>query len=173
MGDIRTVIVDCDLRRSSLDQIIGRRAKVGLLDVLSGRATVDQALILDEASGAYFLPVGASSQAQKSVFDSPSMDRLLAELRQRFALVVLDGPPVLALADARLIAQKADTTIVLSRWRQTPRKAVEDAMRALADADAVVAGLSLSQVDLEKLQATGYGNAGYSYLREYGEYFAE
>lgn len=173
LGDIKTVIVDCDLRRRALDRVIGKKAEVGLLDVLSGRATLDQALILDIGSNAYFMPIGSSNDVHKSVFDSPNMDRLLAELRQRFGLVVLDCPPVLVLADAGLIAQKADATVLLSHWRRTPRAAVGAAIRVLAEVGAFVAGLCLTQVDLEKLRAAGYGSAGYPYLQDYRGYFAE
>ncbi|RZJ96453.1 MAG: capsular biosynthesis protein, partial [Brevundimonas sp.] len=80
----RTLIVDCDLRRRSVNKIFGIEPTVGLMDVLNGTATLEQALVMDEASGAYVLPLTPQSFTPKDVFNSQAMDDLLKRLRETF-----------------------------------------------------------------------------------------
>jgi succinoglycan biosynthesis transport protein ExoP len=169
-GD-RVCIVDCDLRRRNVNRVLGAEPERGLLDVLSGQCRLDDVLLLDEASGAAVLPLAKSAFTPKDVFGSPAMDRLLDVLRERFDLVVLDTAPTLAVSDTRVIASKSDAVLFLTRWRKTPQKAVEAALKTLAGADAYVAGIALTQVDMNEQARYGYGDPGY-YYAEYKKYYA-
>ncbi len=170
MGAAKTVIVDCDMRRRSIDQVLRTPAAKGLLDVLEGEATLSEALVHESLSGAYILPLGPKQAAHRNFFATPAMDAVLQELREQFDLVILDASPVLALADARVLAQKADTTLLLARWRRTPRSAVEAALRELSAVGANIAGVALTQLDVRQERKSMYG--GY-YYKQYGGYFAE
>ena len=61
--------------------------------------------------------------------DGPQSAALLAAVRERYDLVVLDTPPVLPVADALVLAQHADATLMVVRWEKTARPAVQDAVR--------------------------------------------
>ena len=172
-GGLRTVVVDCDLRRRSLDGIIGQRSKRGWMDVVDEGGDLTSVLVADQVGGCQLLPVGGAQQAHRNIFTSPAMGRLLDELRSRFDLVLLDSPPVLALADAREIARKADTAVLLAKWRTTPRKAVDEAIRDLEEVGAKLAGVALVQVDLRKKQAGGAQGVGRGYYKHYGGYFTD
>jgi polysaccharide biosynthesis transport protein len=167
----RVVLVDCDLRRRNVNRLLGIEPEKGLLEVLNRSATLDEALVLDEASGAYVLALATSSFTPKDVFGSEAMDHLISSLRQSFDLIILDTAPVLAVADTRVLATLSDTTVLLARWRKTPEKAVANAIKLLAQAGAPVAGLALTQVDMNAQARYGYGDAGY-YYSEYKKYYA-
>jgi len=169
-GD-RVCIIDCDLRRRNVNRVLGAEPELGLLDVLSGQARLDDVLLLDEGSGAAVLPLAKSAFTPKDVFGSPAMDRLLVLLRERFDLVIMDTAPTLAVSDTRVIASKVDAVLFLTRWRKTPQKAVEAALKTLASADAYVAGVALTQVDMNEQARYGYGDAGY-YYADYKKYYA-
>src|SRR3546814_6132291 len=66
-----------------------------------------------------------------SLADSPAFSGLLDDLRDLFDLVVLDTPPVLPVDDSRVISAQADGVVLLVRWRRTPAKAAELALRQL------------------------------------------
>ncbi len=168
-GDARTVIVDCDMRRRSVDEILAQPVEVGLLDVLDGRTSLDRALVRDVESGAFILPLGPATAPHRDMFSSANMDALLVELRARFDLVILDAPPVLALADARVLAQKADVTLLLACWRRTPKGAVRAALLELEAVGANLAGVALTQVDLKQERKPRYG--GHYYDSSYEGYF--
>ena len=165
LGHVRTVIVDCDLRRRSLDGVIGRRMMIGMLDVLAGRASLDEALLRDESSESYLLPLGGDDDIPHGIFNTAAMDELLADLRRRFELVILDTAPILALADAREISRKVDALVLLVRWRKTPRRAVEDAVRELDDVGGRLVGISLTQVDVSQTSTIAYARASHQYFR--------
>lgn len=171
MGGASTVVVDCDLRRRTVNRLFSEEPTVGLLEVLAGTASLDDALIRDEATGAYFLPLAKSSYTPKDVFASAAMDRLLEELRRRFEITLLDTAPILPVADTRVLAPKADVVVFLARWRRTPRKATENALKQLESVGAYIAGVTLTQVDMKEQARSGYGDAGY-YYRSYRQYYA-
>jgi polysaccharide biosynthesis transport protein len=166
-----TVVVDCDLRRRSINRLLGIDPTVGLVEVLSGTATLAEALIRDEVSGAFFLPLAKSAFTPKDLFGSQAFDKLLVELKSHFDMVLLDCAPVLPVAEPRVIAPKADVVLFLAQWRKTPRKAVQAALQLLQSVRADVAGVALTQVDVREQAKYGYGDAGY-YYRSYKKYYA-
>lgn len=167
---VSTVIVDCDLRRRTVNRMLAQDPQVGLLEVLSGEVTLDQALITDEATGTAFLPLAKTNFTPKDVFGTQAMDKLLAELRARYDLVILDTAPLLPVADTRVLAPKADAVVFLTRWRKTPQHAVEAAFRMLAGTGAHIAGVALTQMDMKAQTKYGYGDPGY-YYAEYKKYY--
>jgi succinoglycan biosynthesis transport protein ExoP len=172
MSGSRTVVVDCDVRRRNINRLLGQEPAVGLMEVLAGKATLDQALVLDSASGAWFLPLARSSFTPKDLFGGQAMTNLLIDLKSRFEFVILDTAPVLPVADTRALAPKADVVVFLTQWRRTPRRAVQAAFELLRWVGADIAGVALTQVDVREQAKYGYGDAGY-YYRSYRKYYAQ
>lgn len=168
---LKVALIDCDLRRRNVNRLLAVEPEHGLVEVLNGSVSLDGALMLDEPSGAWVLPLAKNSFTPRDVFGSPEMDRLLATLRQNFDLVILDTAPVLAVSDTRLIAAKSDAVVFLARWRATPEKAIAAALKVLEQAGAHVAGVGLTQVDMKAQARYGYGDAGY-YYGSYKKYYA-
>ncbi len=169
---IRVVLVDCDLRRGSLNRLASAKPGHGLLEVLAGRAQLTQALVRDSATECDILPLSDGAISQKDVFGSPAMDRLLAQLGDLYELVVLDAPPVLPTADARILARKADFTVLVARWRATPYQAIESAMYVLSGNNVEVGGIVLNQVDMKQQARYGYGDIAY-HFNSYRTYYLD
>jgi len=172
MSGAKTIVVDCDLRRRNINRMLDVEPAVGLIEVLQGVATLDEAIILDKPSGAHFLPLAKSVYTPKDLFGSTAMDRLLAELRLRYDIVLLDTAPVIPVSDTRILAPKADVVVFLVQWRRVPRKAVEAAFAMLTSVGADIAGVALTLVDAREQAKYGYGDAGY-YYRSYRKYYAQ
>ncbi|WP_334163960.1 GumC family protein [Phenylobacterium sp.] len=166
----KVIVVDCDLRRRTVNRLLREDPAVGLLEVLGGQATLQQALWHDKETGADFLPLAKSSFTPRDVFGTSAMDRLLEELRAKYDLVLLDTAPILPVADTRVLAPKADTVVFLTRWRKTPQQAIEAAFRLLAGTNAHIGGVALTQVDMKQQARYGYGDPGY-YYAEYKKYY--
>ena len=172
MSGVRTVLVDADLRRPSVANALGLRPQVGLQHVLDGTATLDDALVLDVESGAVVLPMlRTRGGASTSVFASGAFDDLLAALKARFEMVILDASPVLPVVDGRLVAKKADAAVLLARWRTTPDAAVEMAAHMLRSLGVPVRGVALTRVDIQALARSGYGDPA-QFLGAYNAYYA-
>lgn len=172
VSDIRTIIVDCDLRHRSLNRLVPDNPDKGLVEFLKGDATLEQVIWHDEASGMDILPISTARHSKSDYIGSEKMRQLIADLRERYEFVVLDTPPVLPLADTRLIAGWADAVAVMCRWRSTPRRALESTLEILADADAKIAGVGLSMVDLRKQSRQGYGDPTF-YYSKYKSYYTK
>jgi len=165
------VVVDCDLRQSAINRFLAAPPTVGLIEVLNGVCTLDEALVTDQ-SGAKVLPLAKSANTPRDVLGSAAMSRLLTELRARFDVVLLDTAPLLAIADTRILAPKADAVVMLARWKSTPVKAITSALALLQGQGVFVAGVALTQVDLKAQGRYGYGDANY-YYKSYRKYYAD
>ena len=172
MSGAKVIVVDCDLRRRNINRLLGIEPTVGLIEVLQGQASLEEAMLFDEATGAWFLPLAHSLHTPKDLFGSQAMDRLLATLREQFDLVLLDTAPVIPVSDTRILAPKADVVVFLTQWRKTPRKAVETAFALLKSVGADIAGVALTLVDAQQQAKYGYGDSGY-YYRSYRKYYTQ
>ena len=167
---LKVILVDCDLRRRSVNRLFGAEPTKGLIEVLAGEASLEDVLTTDQVTGARLLPLAKSSMTPKDVFGSTAMDRLLDELRSTYDLVILDTAPVLPVADTRVLAPKTDVVVFLAHWRKTPQHAIEAAFRLLSGTGAHLAGVALTQVDMKQQAKYGYGDPGY-YYAEYKKYY--
>jgi capsular exopolysaccharide synthesis family protein len=168
----RVLLVDCDLRRRSLNDALSSEPAVGLLEVLEGSARLDDVIRKDEATGAHLLPLAPGLDAPKNLFGDERFASLLSELRSRYDLVVLDTAPVLPIVDTRVLAPLVDSMVLVARWRHTPVRAIESALKQLSAAGCHLSGLALTQVDVTAQASTGYGDAGYYYDR-FKKYYVE
>ncbi len=173
----RTLLMDCDLRRPSVAGMVGMKAEPGLDGESLGGGEPGQALataggeidrlVRRDAATALDVITAADAPADASVLvTSERLRLLLGEARSRYDLIILDAPPVLAFADARVLSRVADATVLVVRWRHTPRRQVMAAIKALRLYGARLIGTVLTQVDLGAAGAQ-YGRRGYA-VRRYG-----
>lgn len=168
----RVLIIDCDLRRRSVEAMIKTNAPHGLLEVLSGKVELADAIVKDTKTEAHILPLTEVSVSPKDVFGNRATDRLLSAVRGMYDLVILDTAPILPVADARVLARKADFVLFVARWQATPYQAVEGALRLLAGSNVEVSGIALNQVDMMQQSRFGYGDVGY-YFKQYQHYYLD
>lgn len=168
----KTLLIDADLRRRGVHRLTGKfNVRFGILEVLSGEATLEQALILDEATGLQVLAVCKTTHDEDYLLSSEAMDALLDRLRKIYDAIVIDCPPILPVADGRNLATKVDAVIFAVRWRKTREQAIRIALRLLPKANVNLAGVLLTAVDMRKQSRYGFGDAGY-YYKQYKSYYA-
>jgi len=144
-GRNRVVLVDADLRRPGVHTMLGLRANKGLVDIIAGRASLDDCLWRFGADELYVLPAGTPPDDLSAVLYDPRMADLMAALKQRFDFVVVDTPPVLPLADVPTLSRDLDGAILVVRANHTPKELVNAAIDALYGV--TVHGLVLNEVD--------------------------
>jgi succinoglycan biosynthesis transport protein ExoP len=156
------LLIECDLRRPSVNYALGVVASVGLTDVLAGRRTLSETSYEDPVSGMHVVPSGSRARFPAEALGSESMRELISCSRERYDLVVLDTPPVGIVADSLVLSDLVDATILVVRWGKTPRRMVTMALGRLASAGVRMAGVVLTQVRMKKLAAYGsdYRSAG-------------
>lgn len=168
----KTIVVDVDLRRPSIAREIGQPFGPGLVEFLAGEATADE--IIHTAAfqaNLHFIPVKGLSSNSADLLESREMAILLARLRARYDYVFLDGPPA-PVTETRAAALLADTVLYAVQWEKTKAEVASHGLEALAGSRISVAGLVLTQVDLQRHAKYGYGDIA-SYYKEYRKYYVE
>ena len=155
----QVLLIDCDLGRPRLQTLTGAAEGEGLSDVLQGARTLEEVLRRDERSGARFVTAGSAVSDPRGLLASEAMRGLMREVAADFDMVILDGPPVLARPETRVLAQVADATVLLARWGSTRREDVRAAAELLIGTGAVMAGLVLTCAKPAKAAAETLGDA--------------
>jgi succinoglycan biosynthesis transport protein ExoP len=167
---LKVILIDADLRRPRLHEVIGLPNQNGLSEVLTGRANPESAIKRDEKSGLDFLPAGLGVVSPPDLFRSSTMKILLEETAAYYDLVIIDSPPIAAVSDSFTLSGMLDKTIYVIRWEQTPRNVALAGIRQMVDAGADIAGIVVSRVDVKKHARYGYADSGY-YQGSYRKYY--
>jgi tyrosine-protein kinase Etk/Wzc len=162
---LRVVLVDADLRRPRLHGVFGLSRTPGLTELLLGEATMEEAMRATNVEGLQVMGAGRLVAAVSELLGGAAMGRMLRELNARYDVVVVDTPPVLAAADAEILAAQADAVLVVIRAGQTERQSAHYAISQLRAIGARIVGAVLNDPD-QKI--AGYGKYAYYY-----DYYAE
>ncbi len=169
MNGDRTIIVDADVRRAQLRMITPTSATIGLVEVLHGEATLDQAI---EASGVERLDqiiIHKPYFSSENLFGNDLMPKILEELSERYDTIILDLPPLVGLADGRFLAALADAVALVIRWNKTPKHAVTSAATWLKADGTNLVGTMFTMVDTSSQSVGSY----YYYSKQYSQYYQE
>jgi capsular exopolysaccharide synthesis family protein len=172
MNGERVLLVDCDVRQPAIGRALRAENAAGVTDLLLGQATYEDIVRRDHLTGLDYIPAGAAEVHSLGLFMSEAMAELLDRVRRDYDLVVLDAPPALAMADARVVSRLADATLLCVKWRDTPRSVVRNSLALLEDAKARVVGVALTQVDAKVHRRSGYADSEVYHPR-YSGYFRE
>lgn len=160
----RVLLIDADLRNPSLHKTLGIHAQHGLANYLSGAFDARKLIQTTDIPNLYLLTAGSLPDDPVELLSSPHMRSLLESAKQDFDQIILDGPPVLGLADALILAAQSSATLITVRAEHTRMVMLENALTRLRRAQAPLAGILLNRIDL----CGGYGNdyGGYVYQAE-------
>lgn len=167
----KVVIVDGDLRRPTVAETVGLGSiEHDIVDALTGVLPLDQCFSRDTRSDALILACGSIPSNAMDLIGSQAMEKLLADLARVFDFVIVDSAPLLPVNDTKILSRLADTVLFVTRWEKTPRDAVVNAVRSLADVDATIAGVALARADTARFQQYNYGYQNYySYNKYYSD----
>lgn len=157
---LRVALVEGDLRRPQLAESFGLESTVGLTTVLVGRVDLDEALQETEVPGLDVLASGARPPNPAEIVQTGAMERLVADLRQRYDVVLIDAPPLLPVADAAILSLLADGALLVVRHGRTGHDQVRAAVDRL---DTVGAKLFGSVLSMTPRRAAGRYGYGYEY----------
>jgi capsular exopolysaccharide synthesis family protein len=130
--DARILLIDADLRHGSVATALGLHQSPGLVDALVDR-TVGVAGVVRRVpgSGLVVVPAGQPTDSTYELLVAPRLQELLAEARRGYDFVVVDTPPVLPLADFRVMEPFVDGVLVVVAAHRTPRKLLTEALHLL------------------------------------------
>jgi capsular exopolysaccharide synthesis family protein len=170
----RTLLIDCDLRRPMLHRHFNQRNEAGLITWFERGASLDGDLTKDPHLGFVslgenlsLLCSGGRSKTPTEILENPVFGQLLARLKKHFDLIVVDSPPMGAVTDAMLIAERADEVVYVCRFNKAHRKHIRQYIRALQSGKTEILGIVLNGLSTRRIEY--YSN--YRYYRSYKKYY--
>jgi succinoglycan biosynthesis transport protein ExoP len=165
---LKVALVDADLRHPAVSRFFKLDKEVGLVDLLTGAGTADNALRFHKDLKLTIVPAGSKSLNPSDVLGSERMKALITRLRETFDYVVVDTPPVGPVIDAVIVANLADKTVFVVEWASTARELVETSVKQLS-AQKRVAGIVFNFVNQDRAQKYG---GEYYYGKSYEKYYS-
>lgn len=162
----RVILIDADLRRPSLHKVLETDNKGGMSNLLAGQMTVAEVIRPTEAPNLSFISSGPIPPDPAQLLETQTVRLVLDQLRAECDLVVVDGPPVLGLADALELASAAEGVLFVVESGSMHFGGVRASLKRLRDVHAPLLGVVLNKFNA---QQAGYGtNYAYAYTYRYG-----
>ncbi len=162
LGGRSVILVDCDLRRPTQHRLCSLPNQIGFSNVLTGAHSLSEALQETDVAGFRVLTGGPTPPNPIRLLKSRTAAQIINDLRGMADFIVLDTPPVLALADAQIITALADATLLVVSSRDTGRRDVTRCLSLLLQSGTDVIGVVLNKT-------TSREGSGYYYYRDYGQ----
>lgn len=178
-GGNRTLIIDCDLRRSVQHKYFEIDRKPGLTNHLYGDVELDDIIHDIDVDNLSLITAGSSPSNPAGLLASAKMRNLLNELRSQYDYILIDSPPILVCSDSRIIGEVVDGMIGIVKVESTNAKALEHSIKMTNHLNIEIAGIILNQVEFRFGRAYYYTYryykpysyyGGYYYKREYYDY---
>ncbi len=169
----RVIVVDCDLRNPSLSANFSPKADSGIIEVLAGTRSLEQAIWTHPKTGLAFLPVAKKAPLlhTSEILSTEQTRELFEKLRATYDCVIVDLPPLAPIIDVRATAPLIDCFILVVEWGRTTADVIQHALRAAPDVYEATVGTVLNKTDMRALKRYagyhGYYNDAH-YIR-YGD----
>jgi succinoglycan biosynthesis transport protein ExoP len=159
----KVLLIDGDLRRSRLHTVFGVADDWGLGDILQANTPLETLPLshltrATEIPGLHLLPGGRCGETPANLFYSPRMSALLTRLGKEFDMILIDAPPMIHLADARVLGRLADGVILVVRAGQTTTESAVFASQRFVEDGTRVLGTVLNSWDPRSDRRYGYGS---------------
>jgi capsular exopolysaccharide synthesis family protein len=160
----RTLIIDADLRKPMQHRVFARGGRgKGVIDVLSGAMTLDEAIRHTEIEGLDVLESGQPVPNPSELLSSDAFAALIEQVKGRYDRILVDSPPVGVVADAQILAARCGLTLLVLRAERSSRITTQRARDALSTVSAKVVGAVVNDVHKRDTRYSHHGYGAYSY----------
>lgn len=164
----RVLLVDADLRRPRVHTAFKVPNGAGLSSLVLGEGTLEGLAKSSGVPNLSLLTCGPVPPNPAELLHTQAFKALLAEMTSKFDRVIIDSPPVGAVADSVVMSTLVDGTVLVVKSGSTSRDLARRTVRALRSVKARIFGAVLNDVDLQDRQS-----GGYYYYSKYGYYYGE
>lgn len=172
-SNAKVLLIDADTRKGRVARYFGQNAQPGLVDCISGQATLEEITHVYNEKFSY-ITCGSHSPRPYELLESSVTKDLLSELKKKYDYIVIDTPPVLMLSDAIALIPEADGTVVVCRHRASHVNDIAKTISTLNFAKANVLGVVVNDyTPIDKPKRYGYGYGYGYYSRSYASYYEQ
>ncbi len=170
----RTLLLEGDLRKGRLAEMLGDPRRRGLTDVISSQCSLEDALVpYPDTDQVFVLPGGTMAPNPLELISSQRFASEFERLRSRFDYVVVDGSPLLPVSDSVVLADQCDITVLAVQSERTTHALAREALKRLSGARIRPAGVILQQVDFRRLRHYHGDDSGYGRYYVYRGYYGK
>jgi capsular exopolysaccharide synthesis family protein len=162
-GGYNTLMIDGDLRRPKLHTFFDINNSVGLTNYLTTALMLEDVILQTPIENLYFMPSGILPADAAGILNSRRMSELIADVKNRFDLVLIDSPPILGVSDASVLASEVDLTIIVIQHRKLPRNMLLRVKQAIENVGGNLLGVVLNNVDVRSDSQYQYYTSYYTY----------
>lgn len=160
-GGKRVLVIDADMRRPQIHKIFGEDIHNGLADVLTGVVEINDVIKDTQVENLSIITAGIPPENPSELLSNQMFGETLEVLKEKFDMILVDGPPVLAVSDPSIISTVVDGVVMMLKIRKGVRQTSRKAKEILEDVDANLIGVVVNGVTGRR---TNYGyNYGYGY----------
>jgi polysaccharide biosynthesis transport protein len=171
----KTLLIDGDLRNPGLTRALAPDATSGLGEAVGGEVPWQNAVKIDGKAKFAFLPALTPRHPSHTseLISGDGMRKLLAEAQGIFRYIIIDLPPLGAVADAKAFAPLADGVLMVVEWGATPRPLVKSELGAEPHLAEKILGVLLNKTDMKKLQRYSSQASADYFMDRYAAYYSD
>ena len=159
----KTLLIDADLRRPVLHKLFNIDRKIGLSNLLVGKAGLEEVAKRSPIDNLYVIPCGTLPPNPSELLASKHMHDALEMFKEKFEMILFDTPPVIAVTDAPVLATVVDGIVLIVDSGHTNRDALLRAVELLQHVKASILGVLLNNIQVTNM----YGSYYYYYYYHY------
>lgn len=163
----KVLLIEGDIRRRVFSEYFDIREQRGLISVLAGDCTLEEAVAHEPTMNVDILIGEKSGTNAADLYSSTRFSEFLDEIRKKYDYIIIDTPPVLAVPDARVIGQSVDAILYTVRWDKTTHRQVSEGLKSFETVNVKVTGLVLGQINAKGMKQYGYGDSHGAYSAYY------
>ncbi len=165
-GEKKVLIIDADLRKPTLHNVLDLNRKPGLTNILFENLDLSQGIQKTVVDNLYAISCGDTPANPADLLGSEKMKKLLSALEEQFDIIIFDTPPILAATDASVLSTICDGAVIVAASRRTKVEELKVAVEAIENVHGRVFGTVLNKFD----QRDSYGSAYTMQYYKYGSY---
>jgi capsular exopolysaccharide synthesis family protein len=167
----KVLLVDADLRRPVQHLIMGVSNRFGLTNVLLRDVPVEEAIKATSIPNLHFLPSGRLPRTSLGVLDPKRIGELIASLKTKYDVVLIDTPPMVGISDSPIIAKEADGAILVVQYRKYPRDMLVKAKQMIETLGVTMVGAVLNNINVMRDDYYYYYHSDYTEYSDYQQNF--
>lgn len=160
----KTIIIDCDLRKPRIHTILNKNRVPGFSDYFSGKVSYNDIIQTGNLKNLSFISAGSIPKNPTEILDSKGMFSFLEKIKSEYEIIIIDSPPLFALADAIILSQIVNETLLIARADVTDSKILQKSVSQLRDIEhSSFSGVILNGFNLRQNYGSYYYKYSYSY----------
>ena len=159
----RVLVVDADMRKGHLHHAFADHSAGGLSEFLGDQLSLDEVIRSSGIEGLDYVARGTAPPNPSELLMTAAFSRFLESVGERYDLVILDTPPVLAVTDATVVGAQCGTALLVARFQVNPLREMQIARRRLESGGVTVKGAILNAMERKAAASYGYGYYQYAY----------